>query len=555
MATPLANLWLRAQSHQGSPESAINSIGPTSQDTCPVDDDQVSPSSTRYGKSGSGEVRQELGGTPHTNSEHRIHQAPRTLAVHNMLNPPEPYRLAPGVNANPPLSGRPPEAAVQTSTPGAFTTIRSFTAGQPASISLPGTPVGTLTPLGGPASECTSSTTTFPFPAMNNLRKKLSPNPPRAMTLSQSQASHGLDPRQHTPLPSMAPAKRSYEDEVTGEHRPDIPGNLPGIHHSLGIPLGPASGVPPPSRSLSLPVFQSPGHAPPSTLPPTTMPSPHLPQQIPTHSSISPAMPPLRSYPSAPPVSKGPTPWTDMIGRHGLGSGMVSCEAPQAYMTLPGSDTPIPVRVDYSQASKKADEKRQRNAVASTRHRRKKKIMLEESTKRLQELRDERRQMEMQIDNLTVQRDRYRGERNRLREIILQTPGISHLVSRQQSPGSARSSSFGERDPLLTAERSHMPSPQRQNPGQPTLHLTDLYMVHPIDDQIDRSGLVIDRYRSTGNSDRSIEIEIESINRIDQIDWSIDFEAWAAECYLLVKSPHNRHNRHRRRLRHPHSVG
>ncbi|KAJ0117207.1 Uncharacterized protein HZ326_31914, partial [Fusarium oxysporum f. sp. albedinis] len=47
-----------------------------------------------------------------------------------------------------------------------------------------------------------------------------------------------------------------------------------------------------------------------------------------------------------------------------------------------------------------------------------------------------------------------------------------------------------------------------------------------IDDQIDRSGLVIDRYRSTGSSDRSIDIDIESINRIDQIDWSIDFEAW-----------------------------
>ncbi|RKK07602.1 hypothetical protein BFJ65_g17807 [Fusarium oxysporum f. sp. cepae] len=50
-----------------------------------------------------------------------------------------------------------------------------------------------------------------------------------------------------------------------------------------------------------------------------------------------------------------------------------------------------------------------------------------------------------------------------------------------------------------------------------------------IDDQIDRSGLVIDRYRSTGSSDRSIDIDIESINRIDQIDWSIDFEAWSQE--------------------------
>ncbi|KAK7570700.1 hypothetical protein V3481_019243 [Fusarium oxysporum f. sp. vasinfectum] len=54
-----------------------------------------------------------------------------------------------------------------------------------------------------------------------------------------------------------------------------------------------------------------------------------------------------------------------------------------------------------------------------------------------------------------------------------------------------------------------------------------------IDDQIDRSGLVIDRYRSTGSSDRSIDIDIESINRIDQIDWSIDFEAWLEESIRL----------------------
>ncbi|RKK07550.1 hypothetical protein BFJ65_g17755 [Fusarium oxysporum f. sp. cepae] len=52
-----------------------------------------------------------------------------------------------------------------------------------------------------------------------------------------------------------------------------------------------------------------------------------------------------------------------------------------------------------------------------------------------------------------------------------------------------------------------------------------------IDDQIDRSGLVIDRYRSTGSSDRSIDIDIESINRIDQIDWSIDFEACSRRAF------------------------
>lgn len=58
---------------------------------------------------------------------------------------------------------------------------------------------------------------------------------------------------------------------------------------------------------------------------------------------------------------------------------MAGAEGQQAFMALPGCDTPIPVQVDYSQASKKADEKRQRDAKASTRHRRKKKTMQEEN--------------------------------------------------------------------------------------------------------------------------------------------------------------------------------
>ncbi|KAH8669261.1 hypothetical protein BGZ61DRAFT_498088 [Ilyonectria robusta] len=134
---------------------------------------------------------------------------------------------------------------------------------------------------------------------------------------------------------------------------------------------------------------------------------------------------------------------------------MVGAEGQQAFMTLPGSDTPIPAQVDYSQASKNADEKRQRNAVASTRHRRKKKIMQEENTKQLQELRDERRP-----------RDFYRDDRNRLRDIVLPTSGISHLAAGPSSPASARSSSYAERSPLIAAPHVSMPS--RGYPGEPS---------------------------------------------------------------------------------------
>ncbi|KAI5465463.1 hypothetical protein BGZ63DRAFT_411054 [Mariannaea sp. PMI_226] len=423
----------------------------------PLDNDQVSPSSTRYGRSGSGDIRQNIVGVPHTNGDSRTPLvAPRTLGVHNILNPPEPHRLASGA-INHPQTTRAPEAEILTSTPGPLPAARAFVTGQPASISLPGTPVGTLTPLGGPGSERNSPTSTFPFPAMNNPRKKLSPKPPRSMSLSHGQASHGTDHRQTPSLPSMAPTKRPYEREGNEEHR----SQLPRLHHSLAMPPGPVTGVPPSTRALTQPIVQSPGpHGPPSNLAPTSMPGRHQPQPMPAQAPLPPSMPPSRSYTPAPPVSEGGSPWSEIMRRHGLGGGMAGGEAQQAYMTLPGSDTPIPVQVDYSQASKKADEKRQRNAVASTRHRRKKKIMLEENTKQLQELRDERRQLEIKMEEIAQQRDWYRDERRRLREIVAQTPGISHLAGRPQSPASIRSGSFAERSPLMGGPQSHMPSPQ-----------------------------------------------------------------------------------------------
>jgi hypothetical protein len=113
----------------------------------------------------------------------------------------------------------------------------------------------------------------------------------------------------------------------------------------------------------------------------------------------------------------------------------------QAFMALPGSDAPIPVHMDFSQASKKADEKRQRNAVASTRHRRRKKIMQEENSKQLKELRDERIMMEIRIDELTQQRDFYQEDRNRLRRFILQTLSTNLPAGGPPSPSFSTSNS------------------------------------------------------------------------------------------------------------------
>ncbi|KAF6515218.1 hypothetical protein HZS61_005124 [Fusarium oxysporum f. sp. conglutinans] len=125
-------------------------------------------------------------------------------------------------------------------------------------------------------------------------------------------------------------------------------------------------------------------------------------------------------------------------------------EEQQAFMALPGSETPIPVHMDFSQGSKKADEKRQRNAKASTRHRRKKRIMQEENTKQLQELRNERRIMELRIEELTQQRDFYHEDRNRLRDIVAQTPSISGHAAGPPSPTISTTNSYAETGPLAS---------------------------------------------------------------------------------------------------------
>jgi hypothetical protein len=133
-----------------------------------------------------------------------------------------------------------------------------------------------------------------------------------------------------------------------------------------------------------------------------------------------------------------------------MGGSLFGVEGQQALLALPGSEAPIPVHVDFSQASKKADEKRQRNAVASTRHRRKKKIMQEENSKQLQELRDERRLMKIRIEELIQERDFYRKDRNRLQDIVAQTPSISGHAAGPPSPTISTSNSYAETGSLAS---------------------------------------------------------------------------------------------------------
>ncbi|KAH6606805.1 basic-leucine zipper bzip transcription factor [Trichoderma cornu-damae] len=252
----------------------------------------------------------------------------------------------------------------------------------------------------------------------------------------------------------MAPTKRPYEPDT-----PDEPRHAPGLHQPSGLASGPHTPMVTPPRSLSQPLARpmDAPHAQPPTIPPPgdLQGRPHglhTPSQFP-HGNAS--VPPSRPLSRVGGTPEGAPAWPEILRRQG--GSFVGLESQQAYMTLPGSDTPIPVQVDYSQASKKADEKRQRNAKASTRHRRKKKTLQEENMKQLQELKEERQQMLQQLEELAAHRDFYREDRNRLRDLVARTPAISNHAAGPLSPVLSKSISLADRSPLM--QPHHIPTP------------------------------------------------------------------------------------------------
>lgn len=132
-----------------------------------------------------------------------------------------------------------------------------------------------------------------------------------------------------------------------------------------------------------------------------------------------------------------------------------------------GEEMHIPV--DVHQGSRQADEKRSRNAGASARHRARKKEQIKDQMNSVHRLESENRDLERQNQELQAERDFYRNERNRLRDIVLRTPSIRELAEQgPPSPASARgggslrgagpgsvAGSFAESSPPAAASLSH----------------------------------------------------------------------------------------------------
>ncbi|PHH86157.1 hypothetical protein CDD83_10641 [Cordyceps sp. RAO-2017] len=309
-----------------------------------------------------------------------------------MLNPSEPRFVASEGPGSYSSRGREVEA-----TPAAagsarmYATSRSFYPSQGGlASSHSGTPVGSLASMGRPSSPGRNSPGAgYPFSPMHYSRRTSSPKLARASGGPTHPAPHlEGDLRPQSLASASSPAKRPYEADAAEEGRP-LPG---GSHYGPGRGLAAMPSLVTSPRATAQPAARPAADASfvasPAAAPRGRPHSLHGPPQF-QHGAE-----PSRPLSAMGRSGDGSSPWSDVMRRPGVGGGgMAGTEGQQAFMTLPGSDTPIPVQVDYSQASKKADEKRQRNAKASTRHRRKKKTMQEENMRQLQELKDERQQM------------------------------------------------------------------------------------------------------------------------------------------------------------------
>ncbi len=321
--------------------------------------------------------------------------------------------------------------------------------GELVSASLPGTPgAGSMTTQSG-----RPATAAMFYPTANQ-RNLQSPE------ATESNTRHEIHARPPQPHP-IAGSKRPFSYTGDGSLELKLP---PHSHHHPSNSLPNASAIASPVNAAAQPVRHMEGrHQVPGAASQTDYQRhseapryPHLQSKYHQGHHASPRAPPQPTTAT----TEGGAAWPEIMRRPGMGGSILNTDGQQAYMTLPGSDVPIPVQVDYSQASKKADEKRQRNAKASTRHRRKKKNLQEENIRMLQDLKDDQEAMADQIESLTRQRDFYREERNRLRDVVLRTPAISQHASGPPSPISTRSvNSYADHSPLGSQPRLlHTPS-------------------------------------------------------------------------------------------------
>lgn len=411
------------------------------------------------------ELARESEGVRSTRDGERLQQiTPRTSGVHDILNPPGPHYG----------SGAPPSAVqraggeteqVPSSVDGGRyggTSPHQFfgyhsQAPSPLSQPEPGLPPPRLLPGPSPQLERGSPTSVHPFPALGAPRRILTPKSPmpgglgRGSPYRPTESPSPFGPSRGGPPPSdlsygPGPSHGALVQFTAGPSPTGIPSTL--------VPL-----VTPP-RSLSQPLLGH-VHHPGYSTDPTQAPG-FGGRDFQGRTSFGPGT----VFHPGPGPSRGlPTPglgdgqWLPMAGVHSGNRVLSVSEGPQ-YLTIhPDVGETIHVPVDMHQASRHSDEKRQRNAGASARFRARKKERERDVQNGIQRLEAQNRELHDEMRGLRIQRDYYRNERNRLRDIVKRTPSIRDLAD--QCPPSPSSRSTGS----FAAENSPMPTPSHPQPA------------------------------------------------------------------------------------------
>ncbi|KAI8948783.1 hypothetical protein F4801DRAFT_438672 [Xylaria longipes] len=383
----------------------------------------------------------------------------RSLGVHTILNPSE---------AQPPLMrGRTEETASSPKAP-SLASNSSPRVPLPFAFHGPGNArQGQTTPTiddqssTAPSSvERSSPGTARPYPPIAAARRPLPSRSPRLISFGQPHPIRALNPPQYHSAGSQD-STRVISSEAGVPGRPEQPfSTRASLVQQLSRVASPA-GRPPPNipplptstRSMSQPV---PNHPSPSV---------QARAFFPGGSGVQPGQPP-----GFPPHNPYATPVISQThgGYSGLGgeprwpggndhasqypsTGVRSFafgEGQAALRIQPVHGEPFIVPVDTHQGSRQADEKRQRNAGASQRFRKRKKDRETQERMEHQRMENQYRELEARIHALETDRDRLRSDRDRLRDIVYRTPSVSELA--YQGPPSPDPSNESGPSPLMS---------------------------------------------------------------------------------------------------------
>lgn len=317
----------------------------------------------------------------------------------------------------------------------------------------------------------------YPFPAIHEHRSMLSPKIPRATSINATGKRFSDQPTFPNPPPGSL--KRPYPGDGPGSNEATAHLNLPNqsnqyyaSQRSLSQPvLGPRPTV---QESANHPGESHSTHGPPSSM---ILPAPPGggvtvkalgassggggggPTSGPTYNQTSShfqaSTAPGRTLSASASAGDGRGVWNETGKIHGHHTGGMNRPVgthsehdtgrPMVELDVKGDKMFIPV--DMDKASRQANKKRERNAGASARFRQRKKERDQAQTDRMHTLEEEKRDVMMRNQELEEERDFYRNERNRLREIIARTPGISDQAAGPPSPTFSRRASFSNRSP------------------------------------------------------------------------------------------------------------